>query len=219
LLGRLLGLDDAPAAATDEPKPVEAPTGADPRPSRRTPSGRRTLAAVVFLLVLAAILAYLARPGAEHAATATPPTRASTARSTAAPADTGALRAMVPDSQHCSDIVDTMPILRCSLETAEVEYRLVGTHAVSDAYRAAVGAPEARDRHGPPSCASGRDDERAWARPVEPTRAAGRYRCVLVDGRAEMWWTDDARGLVAHARAFSGDLARLFAWWQTRTEH
>jgi hypothetical protein len=42
---------------------------------------------------------------------------------------------------------------------------------------------------------------------------------VLVDGRAEMWWTDDARGLVAHARAFSGDLARLFAWWQTRTEH
>jgi hypothetical protein len=126
---------------------------------------------------------------------------------------------MVPDSQHCSDIVDTMPILRCSLETAEVEYRLVGTHAVSDAYRAAVGAPGARDRHGPPSCASGRDDERAWARPVEPTRAAGRYRCVLVDGRAEMWWTDDARGLVAHARAFSGDLARLFAWWQTRTEH
>jgi hypothetical protein len=96
---------------------------------------------------------------------------------------------------------------------------IVGRQAVTDAYRAGVGALPANARSGPAGCSAGQADERAWSRPAEPTVAVGRFRCVVAEGRAEMWWTDEVRGLVAHARAFDGDLAHLFAWWEARTEH
>ena len=71
-------------------------------------------------------------------------------------------------------------------------------------------------RAGPPACARGQPDERAWSRPETPDAISGRYRCRLEAGRAAIWWTDE-HGLLAHAVASDGDLAALFAWWRARS--
>ncbi len=72
---------------------------------------------------------------------------------------------------------------------------------------------------GVPACAAGTDDERSWADPASPTTSAGRYLCRVVDGRAEMWWSADAAGVIGHASRVDDDLAALFSWWRARTEH
>jgi hypothetical protein len=101
-------------------------------------------------------------------------------------------------------------------DRVEVVYRLVNDGALDGAYRAVAGVPATAARSGTAACAAGHDDERAWSQPSTPTRVAGRYRCTTVHGHAEMWWTDDARGLLAHATAADDGLARLFAWWLAR---
>jgi hypothetical protein len=208
LIGRTLG--------------VEGPTlhdGAGTEPSARDrrahrPKRSRLLTAGVFIAVLGATALYSARSGSN----APPPSsNLTTSDSTARPpADTSALRSVVADAESCSDRVDPVPTIECTLDGSEVEYRLVGTGALVDAYRARVGTIPQTDRRGPAQCAAGHEDERAWSRPSAPREPAGRYRCVIEQGRAEMWWTDDTRGLLAHARAADDDLARLFAWWQDR---
>jgi hypothetical protein len=174
----------------------------------------RILGAVGFLAMLAATSLYFAKAGSNGRAVEPPPQPH--APSSTVPADTTPVRAMVPDAQSCSDVVGPIPAIRCTLDIGDVEYRLVGTGAVVDSYQAAIGTIRDHDRQGPPQCATGLDDERAWSDPSAPREPLGRYRCTVVDGRAEMWWTDHARGLVAHIRANDTDLARLFAWWQER---
>jgi hypothetical protein len=203
LIGRVLGVDDAFAAV-----PAQE-CGQRPRGAGR----RRIAVALAFLAVLATMSVYFARAGSD-----TPSAVGNSNRPTPSTirADTGALRAMVAGADSCSDVVGAIPVLHCTLDIAEVEYRLVGTGAVADAYRAAVGAVPDGDRRGPARCAAGHDEERAWSRPSAPKMPAGRYRCVIAQGRAEMWWTEEQRGLVVHARGNDADLARLFAWWQER---
>ena len=84
---------------------------------------------------------------------------------------------------------------------------------VDAAYRAATGA-EPVPETGASRCADGDPDERSWSRPDAPTRVVGRFSCELVDGRAEMWWTEG--GTLSHAIAPDADIAALYAWWLTQ---
>jgi len=84
------------------------------------------------------------------------------------------------------------------------------------AYAAVTGSPDAVSATGAPRCERGERDERAWSRPTSPDVVAGRYSCGFTgDGRAEMWWTDERAGRLAHAVRDDGDLAALFAWWRS----
>jgi len=105
--------------------------------------------------------------------------------------------------------------ITCEIAGVAVEARLVGDDARRE--YAARSQAHITPRRGAPACALGRDDERAWSRPSTPAVAAGRYRCRIEHGRAAMWWTDE-HGIVAHAVARDGNLARLFAWWRAHRE-
>jgi hypothetical protein len=128
------------------------------------------------------------------------------------PADTTALRALLADAGACADTVGPVPAVQCDIGGVHLDARLL---AVADAHRTYVSSSGARvaPRQGPPACAQGRPDERAWSRPETPLVAAGRYRCRVEDGAAAIWWTDE-EGVVAHAVAGDHDLARLFVWWR-----
>jgi hypothetical protein len=171
----------------------------------------RRLVVVVFLVALAVPLVRLVR-----GSPARPPSSAaaSTASTRADDADTTALRALVPGSAACRDVPRPLPIIRCAIDDLDVEYRLVGTHAVVDAYEAAAGAVVDGARRGAPACASGVVEERSWSRPSAPTIPAGRYRCRIDEGRAVLWWTESSTGLLASAVAADDDLAALFEWWR-----
>ena len=86
--------------------------------------------------------------------------------------------------------------------------------AIARSQAPATASPSA----GEAACARGRDDERSWSRPDAPDRVAGRYRCQVAATRAEMWWTVDDAGVLAHATRTDGDLAALFSWWRARSE-
>jgi hypothetical protein len=102
------------------------------------------------------------------------------------------------------------PVVRHVGNGIELEVWKLGP-AASARYRVEVGDVVAGD--GAPACARGQPDERAWSRPATPSVVAGRYRCVIEQGRAALWWTND-RGELAHAVAPNRDLAALFAWWR-----
>jgi hypothetical protein len=157
---------------------------------RTSTNGRRELAVVA--------------PTSPNAAPAVPPT----------PADTTALRALLADAGACADLVEPVPAVQCDIDGVHLEARLV---AIADARRTYLSSSGARiaPRQGPPACARGRPDERAWSRPETPGAVAGRYRCRIEDGAAAIWWTDE-HGVVAHAVAGDHDLAGLFAWWRAR---
>ncbi len=146
----------------------------------------------------------VARPTPPSAADAVPPR----------PADTTALRALLADAGACADLVEPVPAVQCDIDGVHLDARLL---AVADASRTYASSSGARitPRRGPPACAQGRPDERAWSRAETPLVVAGRYRCRIEDGAAAMWWTDE-HGVVAHAVAGDHDLARLFVWWRGR---
>ncbi len=62
-------------------------------------------------------------------------------------------------------------------------------------------------------CAHGRPESRTWARQETPDEVSGVFGCQVIDGRAEIVWTDDAMGLVGRAVAQNSDLSKLFVWW------
>jgi hypothetical protein len=171
------------------------------------------------LVVLAAALVFVReRPRSDAAAPPPPPpapssSSSSSSSSTTEPvADTTALRARFADAGKCADVPGPVPTLRCVIDRVDVEARLLEpkhAQAVYEQESAAITAP----RQGPPACARGQADERAWSRPVAPAVAVGRYHCRIEAGRAAIWWTDE-HGLVAHAVAVDGDLAALFEWWR-----
>ena len=194
------------------------------RRDRRRGEGRhpvrlRRLAAVGLLVVLGGglVLTRCVSPGHERAVDAGAGAGAAPV-TTVRPADTTALRRIVPDSDHCSDVPGATAELRCWIDNVSAQYRLLGAAATAAVYRSKAGALAATQHSGPPACAHGAVEERAWSRPNAPTRTVGRYRCVHVSGRAEMWWTNQGDGLLGHAVALDDDLAALFAWWRTRPE-
>src|SRR5262249_35635206 len=144
-------------------------------------------------------------PAAPRAAAGTSTLPAST--TTGSTSDTSRLRAVLGGGTGCVDVQGGTPEVTCVIDRVRVDARLVGKASVLDAYTGAVGARPAA-RRGPPACATGHDDERAWSRPVAPTLVVGRYRCRLEGGRAAIWWTDD-HGVLAHAVAADHDLSQL----------
>ncbi len=129
----------------------------------------------------------------------------------------GTLRALVPAGGECVDRPAPDPQLQCMLDGVSVEYALAGSQRATEVYRSVV-ADSTVSRLGPAACASGGTDERAWSRPEDPITPVGRYACAVDGGRAAMWWTVSADGLIAHAVAPDADLAALFAWWRTHGE-
>ena len=175
----------------------------------------RLLAASVLVAALAAGWLIVSRahvaPAAPRAATGTSTLPAST--TTGRTSDTSRLRAVMGAGTGCVDVHGGTPEVTCVIDRVRVDARLVGTASSLHVYSGAAGARPAA-RRGPPACATGREDERAWSRLVAPTLVVGRYRCRLEGGRAAIWWTDD-HGVLAHAVAADHDLSHLFAWWRT----
>jgi hypothetical protein len=189
------------------------------RPRNKPPSSRaRPLAAAVLVAALAAGWLIFSRhhdaqPASNRSVSATVPSSRPAPSTTVGAAGTMQLRELIGGGTGCVDVRGGMPEVTCVVGAVRVDARLVGAAGALRSYTAAAGANPAAHQ-GPPACASGHDDERAWARPVAPTRPAGRYRCRLEAGHAAIWWTDD-HGVVAHAVAADRDLARLFAWWRS----
>jgi hypothetical protein len=184
------------------------------------PTQLRRLAAVALLTVLggALVLTRCASPSPSTAAPARGVSAGALTVTTVRPADTTALRRIVPDADHCSDVPGAVAELRCWIDNVSVQYRLLGAVAAASMYRSKAGVAAPAEYSGPAACAHGAAEERAWSRPTAPTQTVGRYRCVLVSGRAEMWWTNQADGVLGHAVALDGDLGALFAWWRARPE-
>lgn len=197
---------DASAGRT-APSPARNRTHRRARPARAKP-----LAAGLLVAGLATAWLFVGRHGSSSNPLPPPPITAPAA----APADTAALRALLTDAGACADVVERTPAVRCEIDGVRLEVRLVG---VTEARRIYVASSAARiaPRRGPPACARGRSDERAWSRPTRPTVAVGRYRCRIEHGAAAMWWTDE-HGIVAHAVASDHDLGRLFTWWRAHRD-
>ena len=100
---------------------------------------------------------------------------------------------------------------QCVVDGVDLVVQRYSPGTVGAAYRSNADA-EAAPHDGPPVCAKGLPDERAWATAAAPQTIAGRYRCRIEAGRAAMWWTRGDR--LVHAVARTPDLAGLFAWWR-----
>jgi len=68
---------------------------------------------------------------------------------------------------------------------------------------------------GPPGCKRGTHEERSWSAPASPSVPSGRYRCVVVGGRAHLVWSSERARVLAVASRGDGDLRSLFEWWST----
>jgi hypothetical protein len=222
---------DAPEADTWSAAPL--PTldfwGTRPRRARRLrlpAAGRaRKLAAVALVGGLAIAWIATSQVGnparSSRAEAADQPVRVRPARRVA---DRGrALRALLPVGARCAEPASDAEA-RCSIAGVEVDYRLLAPDALRAAYLAPLvpgltgGSMALGAGSGPPKCALGAEEERSWSRPAAPRRAVGRYACRIEQGRAVMWWTVDAPGLLAHAISPGSDLTSLFAWWESHSE-
>jgi hypothetical protein len=172
----------------------------------------------VFLVGLAVACGVAVRSAASDPPSV-PPMRASAAGATStdavAPRST-TFDAAVGDITGCQSLAGAEPQLLCPFPDGVVEYTQVADAAT--AYRRVAGADDAIAARGEAACATGRSEERAWARPDAPATEVGRYLCRVVGDRAEIWWTVDDAGLLGHAFRRDDDLAALFSWWRSGTE-
>jgi hypothetical protein len=188
--------------------------------------GRQVGAIVLVIGLAAAWLATSRVGGVSHSVRrgSVGPSVVSRPLATPAPRPSSALVALVPQGARCTDDHESAAEVRCSIAGVEVSYRSLPSSSLRAAYLAALvpglrgGSMALAAGSGPPKCALGSEDERSWSRPSAPRRAVGRYACRVEQGRAVMWWTVDDRGLLAHATASAGDLASLFAWWESHSE-
>jgi hypothetical protein len=68
---------------------------------------------------------------------------------------------------------------------------------------------------GASACATGAPDERAWSPAASPAVSAGRYRCRVLDGEAEIIWSSERAVVLGTADRSDGDLRSLYEWWTT----
>jgi hypothetical protein len=129
-----------------------------------------------------------------------------------APAPVRATTTTVPRTHDCRGLAPLRREVQCVVDRIELDVRLYSLGTVGSAYRRAADAA-GRAGSGPPACARGVPDERAWSRATFPEAAVGRYRCRFERGHAAMWWT--LRDRLFHAVAPDGDLAGLFSWWRS----
>ena len=218
---------------------IPRPPSVRPRPvgsrTRRSRPSVRAAALAVLLVVLGAgcvVALFQFGEGRNHSVgsvsardTGEPGARTSAPVEPPAPSTRPVVRsftAEIGDRSGCQTLAGTVPQLLCPIPQGTVTY--IEADDVEVRYRRIAG-PDAgtgkrgRGTRGAPACAAGTDDERSWADPASPTTSAGRYLCRVVDGRAEMWWSADAAGVIGHASRVDDDLAALFSWWRARTEH
>jgi hypothetical protein len=210
---RTVRLDEATGRTEAEP-PTDRPAPA--RAARARPSDRTRVKRVAAGLLVAGLAVAWLVVGRQRSPEGRPAEAAAPGRAAVAPpvADTGALRALLADAKRCADVVGPEPKVQCEIGDVHMDAQLLGIARAHDVYLVASGARVAA-RRGPPACARGRPDERAWSRPDAPEVAVGRYRCRIEDGRAAIWWTDE-HGVVAHAVGVDRDLSSLFRWWCVR---
>jgi hypothetical protein len=173
----------------------------------RVPAGRARPVAAAALLVALTTAWLVVGHRSNGAQAGAPTTSESSAPGTSIPAPP----TTVPIRPGCRDLAPERSAVRCVIDAVDVDVRLYSTAIVADAYRRAAGAIVA-PRSGPPACARGVPDERAWSVAAAPVSAVGRYRCRFEHGRAAMWWTHGDR--LVHAVARNGDLGELFSWWR-----
>ncbi len=191
--------------------------GTDGRvPDARAPAGPRPAAAAALLAGLAATW-WIAGHRSQGSAVADVRSPVSTIPSTSAQPATDlpppdAIALAVVEVPRCAGLSPARPHVRCVMAAGgtdiargttevaygEMEIALYTPGTVGPAFRRAAGA-ELRARSGPPACAMGRPDERAWSVASDPSHAVGRYVCRAESGHAAMWWTHGDR--LVHARA------------------
>jgi hypothetical protein len=176
------------------------------RPAARADRSPRARPIAAAVLIAALTVGWLAAGHRSRAAGSSAPVTPSSTATPPASSNAPADRICAPASGAGEGEV------RCVLDGVRVDIRTYPPGTGAAAYRRASGVA-ARPHDGPPACARGEPDERAWSDPAAPTVAVGRYRCVLEAGRAAMWWTRGDR--LAHAVSADSDLAALFAWWRT----
>ena len=189
------------------------------RSGSRPPRGRaRPVAAFALLAGLTAawvVAGHRSHPSAVGDVARALPALSSVTPSTIVSSSTAATTTTVPRTRDCRGLSPTRREVRCVIDGIELDVQLFAPEAVAAAYRRATGVAGAgmAARSGPPACARGLPDERAWSAVASPATAAGRYQCRIERGRAAMWWTRGVR--LEHAVARDGDLAALFSWWRT----
>jgi hypothetical protein len=174
------------------------------------------LAALLALLAVATVLLSTRR---SHGAAESGPPPATTSTTRPAPTTSTTARAfdaVVGDTTGCQTLGAAEPQLLCALPGGVVTYMQVTD--VQAAYRRHVADTE-RGAARSGACATGLAEERAWSRPASPDVPVGRFACRVDASAAEMWWTVDDAGVLAHAVRRDGDLATLFAWWRAHDEH
>lgn len=188
----------------------------NPAEQPRTGAHRRPVAAAVLLAGLT--IAWLAVGHQSHGAASAdapqpvaPVTAAPTTARPPAPPPRAIDRAVV-DTAECVGLALTQPHVRCGMDgfPGHEEIALYTSATVGPEFRRVAGE-KVQPRTGPPACASGRPDERAWSLPTAPYNAVGRYLCRFETGRAAIWWTHGDRLL--HVVSDNANLAALYSWW------
>ena len=206
-------------AAVSVPRPAYRPA-VDGSWLHRAAEGMNTRLALGILLVVALAVAWVTVGRASSSEGVPPP--ASTARvSTASTASSRVIVTATPrwvprsiaatcravGAAASNVVVDCAP----GRGVAVLRYRAFPSKAALDAVYSATGTRVGGV--GPSSCARGTPDERAWAPVGAPESPFGRYRCVLVAGRARLEWTTDALRVLAVATRADSDLRSLYEWW------
>ena len=140
-----------------------------------------------------------------------------TARSTTTVPAVRPFTATVGDTTGCQTLAAVAPQLLCPIPDGTVTYMQV-TDLASRIARPREPTTRVAER-GDAACARGHDDERAWSRPTRRRRSPAATAAGSPRRRAEMWWTVDDAGVLAHATRADGDLAALFSWWRAHAEH
>jgi len=110
---------------------------------------------------------------------------------------------------------DREVVIDCTPGRGVVQLRYRGFDSVA-ALRVAYDAASPRDGGaGPALCARGMGEERSWSVSATPTVSHGRYRCLLVEGRARLVWSSERSRVLATATRADGDLRSLYEWWTT----
>jgi hypothetical protein len=191
-----------------------------PRRHRRAgmsggPGRARPIAAAALLAALTGAWLVAAQRGHAGAVPSPPVSVDSVAPQPTAPQTTGASVTGIPVGRDCgrpsAARPEARPEARCVIDGVTLHAWVFPPGTVAEAYHREARA-DAAPRSGPPLCARGVPDERAWSTAASPALIAGRYRCRFEHGRAAMWWTHANR--LTHAVASDGDLAGLFAWWR-----
>lgn len=188
----------------------------------RTPSARLVLG--IALLAFLAV-AWMRVGGARSSARPTLPPASTTttieARQSATPTESPvAVPRWVPDAIAATcrargSVPSKVVVVDCTPGRGVIALQYRG-FATATALHSAYDAQSPRGGGtGPAGCARGAGEERSWSVSRSPSVPSGRYRCSVVEGRAQLVWTSEGSRVLAIASRADGDLRSLYQWWTT----